>query len=83
MARGGAQHRAAGDCDVGFPRVAAAFEYHRPLRFEDEFDVRIRIAGIEREDDSLRVRADAQDGDQHRHRDDDRRLRRARTGDAA
>ena len=31
---------------VGFPRVAAAFEYHRPLRFEDEFDVRIRIAGM-------------------------------------
>jgi acyl-CoA thioester hydrolase len=31
---------------VGFPRVAAGFEYHRPLRFEDEFDVRIRIVGI-------------------------------------
>ena len=26
--------------------MAAAFEYHRPLRFEDEFDVRIRIVGI-------------------------------------
>jgi YbgC/YbaW family acyl-CoA thioester hydrolase len=32
--------------DVGFPRVAAAFEYHRPLRFEDEFDVSIRITAI-------------------------------------
>ena len=32
--------------NIGFPRVAAAFEYHRPLRFEDEFDVRIRIAGL-------------------------------------
>ena len=31
---------------VGFPRVAAAFEYHRPLRFEDEFDVRIRIVAL-------------------------------------
>jgi YbgC/YbaW family acyl-CoA thioester hydrolase len=31
---------------VGFPRVAASFEYHRPLRVEDEFDVRIRIVGI-------------------------------------
>ena len=31
---------------VGFPRVAAGFEYHRPLRFEDEFDVRIRIVGM-------------------------------------
>ncbi len=32
--------------EVGFPRVAAAFEYHRPLRFEDEFDVHIRIVGL-------------------------------------
>ena len=32
--------------EVGFPRVAAAFEYHRPLCFEDEFDVRIRIVGL-------------------------------------
>jgi YbgC/YbaW family acyl-CoA thioester hydrolase len=32
--------------DVGFPRVAAAFEYHRPLRFEDEFDVTIRVTAI-------------------------------------
>ena len=32
--------------DVGFPRVSAGFEYHRPLRFEDEFDARIRIVDI-------------------------------------
>lgn len=32
--------------DIGFPRVAAAFEYHRPLRFEEEFDVAIRITAI-------------------------------------
>ena len=31
---------------IGFPRVAASFEYFRPLRFEDEFDVDIRIAAI-------------------------------------
>jgi len=31
---------------VGFPRVSAAFEYHRPLRFEDEFEVHIRVAAI-------------------------------------
>jgi YbgC/YbaW family acyl-CoA thioester hydrolase len=31
---------------VGFPRVAAAFEYHKPLRFEDEFDARIRIVAM-------------------------------------
>jgi YbgC/YbaW family acyl-CoA thioester hydrolase len=28
---------------IGFPRVAASFDYHRPLRVEDEFDVRIRV----------------------------------------
>jgi YbgC/YbaW family acyl-CoA thioester hydrolase len=32
--------------EIGFPRVAASFEYHRPLRFEDEFEVRIRIAEV-------------------------------------
>src|SRR4030095_11281350 len=32
--------------DVGFPRVSAGFDYHRPLRFEDEFDARIRIVAI-------------------------------------
>ncbi|MBK5297601.1 MAG: acyl-CoA thioesterase [Vicinamibacteria bacterium] len=34
------------ESEVGFPRVAAAFEYHRPLCFEDEFDVHIRIVGL-------------------------------------
>ena len=29
-----------------FPRVSAAFDYHHPLRFEDEFDVHIRVAAI-------------------------------------
>jgi YbgC/YbaW family acyl-CoA thioester hydrolase len=32
--------------DIGFPRVATSFDYQRPLRFEDEFDVRIQIAAI-------------------------------------
>ena len=31
---------------VAFPRVAASFEYHRPLRFEEECDVHIRIAAL-------------------------------------
>ena len=31
---------------VGLPRVSAAFDYHRPLKFEDEFDARIRIVSI-------------------------------------
>jgi YbgC/YbaW family acyl-CoA thioester hydrolase len=29
-----------------FPRINAAFDYHNPLRFEDEFDVHIRIAAM-------------------------------------
>jgi acyl-CoA thioester hydrolase len=32
--------------NLGFPRVSAAFDYYRPLRFEDEFDARIRIVAI-------------------------------------
>ena len=32
--------------DIGFPRVAAAFEFHKPLRFEDEFEVWIRVAAM-------------------------------------
>ena len=32
------------DREIGWPRVAASFEYRRPLRFEDEFDVHLRIA---------------------------------------
>jgi acyl-CoA thioester hydrolase len=31
---------------VGFPRVNAAFDYFKPLRFEDEFDIVIRITAI-------------------------------------
>ena len=29
--------------DIGWPRVEASFEYQRPLKFEDEFEVHIRI----------------------------------------
>jgi acyl-CoA thioester hydrolase len=32
----------------GWPRVAAAFDYKRPLRFEDEFVVSVRIAAVSR-----------------------------------
>lgn len=31
---------------IGWPRVAASFDFHRPLRFEDEFEVHIRVAAI-------------------------------------
>jgi YbgC/YbaW family acyl-CoA thioester hydrolase len=32
------------DTIYGWPRVGASFEYRRPLRFEDEFDVHLRVA---------------------------------------
>ena len=37
---------AAPDAEVGFPRVAASFKFHRPLHFEEEFDVHLRIVEI-------------------------------------
>ena len=32
--------------DIGWPRVAASFEFHRALRFEDEFEVWLRVAEL-------------------------------------
>jgi YbgC/YbaW family acyl-CoA thioester hydrolase len=32
--------------EVAFPRVATSFDFHSPLRFEDEFDVCVRVAAI-------------------------------------
>jgi acyl-CoA thioester hydrolase len=32
--------------DVAFPRVSTSFDFHQPMRFEDEFDVVIRIAAM-------------------------------------
>jgi len=34
--------------EAGFPRVAAALDFHAPLRFEDVFDVHVRIEAITR-----------------------------------
>jgi acyl-CoA thioesterase FadM len=34
--------------EIGFPRVATSFEFHRPLRFEQEFDVWMRIVAMTR-----------------------------------
>ena len=34
--------------EIGFPRLAASFEYHRPLHFEDEFEAHIRITSMDR-----------------------------------
>lgn len=36
------------DGNIAFPRVAMSFDFHRPLRFEDEFEVHIRIAAMGR-----------------------------------
>lgn len=41
--------------EVGFPRVAASFDFHQPLRFEDEFEVDLEIAEIREK--SIRYRA--------------------------
>jgi acyl-CoA thioester hydrolase len=32
--------------EIGWPRVAASFDFSRALRFEDEFEVRLRIADM-------------------------------------
>ncbi len=34
------------DQDVGFPRVSTSFDFHRPLRFEEEFEVWLRITAM-------------------------------------
>ena len=34
--------------DIGFPRVNASCDYMSPLRFEDEFEVLVRVAAISR-----------------------------------
>lgn len=31
---------------IGWPRISASFEFHQPLRFEDEFDVLVRVAAV-------------------------------------
>ncbi len=36
------------DSELGWPRVAASFDFQRPVRFEDEIDVHLRIAEIAR-----------------------------------
>ena len=34
--------------DIGWPRVAAAFDFRAPLRFEDEFEVTVRLGAVTR-----------------------------------
>ena len=46
---------------VSFPRVAASFDYLRPIRFEDEVDVVIRIAALNEK--TIRYAAEITRGD--------------------
>ena len=46
---------------VGWPRVHASCDYHKPLRFEDECDVTIRIVAIA--DKSIRYTCEITRGD--------------------
>jgi acyl-CoA thioester hydrolase len=41
--------------EIGWPRLAASFEYRKPLRFEDEFEVHLRITSKARK--TMRYRA--------------------------
>ena len=34
--------------EIGWPRVAASFEFRRALRFEDEFEVHLQVAEVTR-----------------------------------
>ena len=34
--------------DIGFPRVAAAFDFKRPLRFDDEVEIAIEVSAMGR-----------------------------------
>jgi acyl-CoA thioester hydrolase len=34
--------------DIGFPRVATSFDFHRPLHFAQEFEVSVRIVAMTR-----------------------------------
>jgi YbgC/YbaW family acyl-CoA thioester hydrolase len=47
--------------DIGWPRVATSFDFHQPLRFEDEFDVHLCIAAITNK--TIRYRCQMMSGD--------------------
>jgi acyl-CoA thioesterase FadM len=35
------------DSEIGWPRLHASFEFHRALRFEDEFEIWMRVAAMD------------------------------------
>jgi acyl-CoA thioester hydrolase len=47
--------------EYGFPRVSTSFDYHRALRFEQEFDIHIRVTAITRK--SIQYTCELTDGD--------------------
>jgi len=49
------------DSEYGFPRIATSFDFHRALRFEQEFDVHIRVTAITRK--SIQYVCELTDGD--------------------
>jgi YbgC/YbaW family acyl-CoA thioester hydrolase len=46
MWREGGMSVAERDATVGWPRVQASFEYFRPLRYDEEFEILIRVVEI-------------------------------------
>jgi acyl-CoA thioester hydrolase len=49
------------DAEIGWPRVAASFDFHHALRFEEEFDVCLRVAEITKK--TIRYACHLADGD--------------------
>lgn len=49
------------DGEYGFPRVSTSFDFHSALRFEQEFDVCLRVAAITKK--SIRYTCVMTDGD--------------------
>jgi YbgC/YbaW family acyl-CoA thioester hydrolase len=49
------------DGEVGFPRVSTSFEFHSALRFEQEFDVHLRVTAMTKK--SIRYTCVLTDGD--------------------
>ena len=47
--------------EIGFPRVAASFDFHHPLHFEDEFEVDLAVA--EMTEKTIRYAAHVMKGD--------------------
>jgi acyl-CoA thioester hydrolase len=47
--------------EFGFPRVSASFDYHSALRFEQEFDVHLRVTAMTKK--TIRYSCQLTDGD--------------------